>query len=205
MTFTIRCGTFARLAHAANQFYNASPHRPSLNCVRLERRSETVLAIATNSRILAVERIGTNDKQPDGEVCVALDPVMLDYANANQDDLFFIAPVPGVPWATVKSMMGWSFAGNAMHVWDGPDYPNWRAHIPSILPENSRGFVYLYSELIKDLGRSSPSGHLALPFVVDSRRPTMVRDGSNSDWFGVFIPSPDDVPTLRAAEIPEWL
>lgn len=55
------------------------------------------------------------------------------------------------------------------------------------------------------LFESSPSGQITFPAVINSSKPVLLRDVTDSDWLGVFIPTAKDDKKAKAAELPEWL
>lgn len=82
-------------------------------------------------------------------------------------------------------------------------YDDWRSWF--VESSENKGFMFWDTYQVLKLFESSPSGQITFPAVINSSKPVLLRDVTDSDWLGVFIPTAKDDKKAKAAELPEWI
>lgn len=82
-------------------------------------------------------------------------------------------------------------------------YDEWRSWF--VESSENKGFMFWDTYQIIKLFECSPSGQITFPAVINSSRPVLLRDITDSEWVGVFIPTAKDNKKSKPAELPEWL
>lgn len=82
-------------------------------------------------------------------------------------------------------------------------YDEWRSWF--VESSENKGFMFWDTYQIIKLFECSPSGQITFPAVINSSRPVLLRDITDSEWVGVFIPTAKDDKKSKPAELPEWL
>lgn len=208
MKFTISCATFARLASITEFFDPATDQEivDHLSCVRLEAIGGHVLGIVTNHKIAVIEYLGPTN-EPDAVAHIKADPVLINQCRTEAafDSFLEIVYVPEILLATVKTMMGYSYQGNAA-IEGMPEMSpmkNWRKWFPDEMPKKSKGFLYFNIDYISMLVKSSPSAGVVFPEHIDTDVPVVLRDRDNPNWCGLFFPKA--TAPLQPATIPQWV
>ena len=209
MKFTINSATFCRMASIPAFFEpGTDPEiQQQLSCVRLENNKGKVIAIATNQKIAAIEYLGTTNES-DGSVHVTIDPVLINQLKKEIPFNSFIEVVfvPEILTASVKTMLGFSYQGNAsVGIPDQSILKNWRTWFP-VPSKNSKGAMYWNVDHINVLAKSSPSGKIIFPENINTDIPIIIRDVEFAQWVGCFMAkvSPIEQPPIPAT-IPEWM
>lgn len=192
MSFTIPCATFVRLAPVALQpGENMTPNRPFLSCVRLENRSGTRYAIASNSRIFALERLGPTD-DPDGGFNVPLTMLEPCRKEANMASTL-----------TINNMVAKTSFGFMTVLAGTHEYVDWHKHMPVKIAAVANAAMLLDVGVAR-LVASAPSGAVITQRFFDYKKPMVVRDIADPNWFGMFYDaSSQEIQT--PADVPEWL
>lgn len=194
--FIIPTETFVRLSHASQPY--GSPDYKACQSVRLEYRDGGYYAVASNSRIIAVEYLGLT-MEPNAAVNVALfdaetvkpDPAYGDNLRFDWFSEFSILTLNG--GITIQAMPD-----------NEPRFKEWWRVFPEAVPTKSRGAFYMDGELIAKLARSSPSGLLCFAAHVDRKNTAIVRDLHDPNWIGGFI-SDDIEHKAFPATLPDWM
>jgi hypothetical protein len=217
MQFKIPCETFARLSIAAVPLSDVPPTSviDELACVYLEHRKGQTLAIATNNRICAIERLGNTD-QPDGSVCVTIDPVLvqqcLTEAQFDGELTIDVTDNEILRWAAAKTSFGYTYNGNAGRFPEvGTKFKHW-ADWRSILPparkkQEPSGFLHFRAAHLEILAKASPSGCIIFPEIINTDEPILLRDSVDPNWLGMFmgVVEDSDEKQYEPATRPEWL
>lgn len=82
-------------------------------------------------------------------------------------------------------------------------YDEWRSWF--VESSENKGFMFWDTYQIIKLFECSPSGQITFPAVINSSKPVLLRDITDSEWVGVFIPTAKDDKKSKPAELPEWL
>lgn len=200
MKLTIPCEVYSRLSVVAAQAI------AELNCLRIEVVKNSVVAMVTDSRILAAEFIELTNI-PNGALHIAIDPVLIAQCEMESafDSKITFEKVSGIDWITATTTFGYSYPGNAGKFDVDKKLGLWR----SIVPEPAKkaaGFIYQDGDLLSRLARSAPSRRLTYPRIVDTSQPLIVRDAIDPAWLGMFrATDKDQAASLTAATVPEWL
>lgn len=217
MQFTIPCETFARLSYAA--LLNPKPEYDHINCIRIENINGDSYAIATNSMIAAVQYLGKTDSAENGGVCVMIIPELVQQCISEQsfDSVLTIDAMETefYSFASAKTTFGYIHPHNvgwfpADHLYKRPwnTLGSWRIMLPEgdKLPKKSKGFLFMDTEQITNLGKTSPSGRIVFPEIIDSSFPVLVRDSIDPSWVGIFLPrDAGSQSSLSPATYPDWL
>lgn len=194
MNFTIPCATFVRLAPVALQPGEVmSPDRPFLSCVRVENRSGTRFAIASNSRILALERLGPTD-DADGGFNIPLNTPLIEACTKE-------AKLGST--LTVSNMIAKTMFGFTTVLMGSQQYIEWHKHLPVKIAQVANAAMILDDKVMR-LIASAPSGAVVTQRFFDFKKPIVVRDIHDPNWFGMWY----DRSTIEAqtpADVPEWL
>lgn len=210
MQFRIPCETFARLSNVCN-YLKPDEKRP-LNVMFLDYTGGNFYAVVSNSIIAAVQYLGKTD-QPDFCRAVILDPQIINQcrieADLDGELIIDTMDIGGVPFGTAITTFGYKYPSNALFtppnkMWERP-WNDWRKLFPDDVPIRSKGFLFMDTEQLTNLGKSSPSGRFVFPAFIDVNKPVMVRDVIDPDWVGLFLPRDNSQKNLQAATRPEWL
>lgn len=208
MLVNIKCSTFLRIASICNFFEpECDPElKRKINTVRLEIAGEKLLAIATNQKIAAIEKIAYVHGKTDEHMHVNLDPALINQCKAESflDGYLTINTIPEIASAVAQTSSGWAFNGNPCHWFDDTPLDNWRDWIPDEPVKKSEGIMMWNLHHVESLIASSPSGKVIFPEFINARKPLVMRDREDDNWVGVFIPKPHGEIQKTAAEIPEW-
>lgn len=206
MQFKLPCETYIRLHNAAKPSSEDKPKH--LYTLLLENHDGILVAVATNNKILAVEKIGSTD-QPNGSVNIIFDPMLLHQCSIEPDGelTIFVIDNAIMQHASVKTSGGYVYPGNIAMFGEFKEWSTWRSIFPDQLPNTSFGFMYLQGELMANLAASAPSGSFVFPEHIDTRQPVLVNDPIDRSWIGLFMAICDDVRNMNyePAEYPRWL
>lgn len=217
MQFTIPCEIYGRLARIADtSTWRFKPEPlPHLKCIHLEHKSGETVAVVSNRKIAAVQRIGKTD-QPDGAISIIIDPSILAQceieARTDGELIIDVTNIPGFRYAQLRSSLGWAFSGNVGLFFDTPsglhdDWQTWRRILPPAASKKSKGFMYLWCEALAQLAFAAPSGAIVFPECINTDEVIFVQDSIDTDWLGLFIGVGKDASERKfnAATMPKWL
>lgn len=212
MRFTLPCETYVRLTNALNMQKDET--RP-INCIRLDYVAGDYYAVATNAIIIAVQYLGKTDEQ-DGGICLINDQLLK--AQCQQEIPFDgeisvdVIDNEMIQFAAIKTSFGYNHPGNGAifppsEGWGEPWHANgWKKIFPDDVATKSKGFIFMDTEHVANLGRCAPSGRIVFPEKIDSSKPVVVRDAVDPDWLGAFLPrEANKISSLVAATLPDWL
>jgi len=208
MDFAISCETFARLANVVKDFGTNEP-RQYLKSVYIEHKAGNAFAIATNSKIAAIEFLG-QVAIGDGSVNVVADPVLIQQCRTEGqfNGVLTVSVNEVLKFATAKTALGFTYPGNAAIITDRTEFHDWRTWTPDKPVSKSKGAMFWNTENIALLGASSPSGRLLFPEFVDATKPVVIRDITDENWFGLFMPNRlaegEVITYMEGAKLPEW-
>lgn len=194
MIFKLNADVLQRLfkistPHGSTQFKDTQS-------VRLENKDGVAFAIATNSRIIAVENLGETT-EPNGAVNLSNDPGIVAWVHSMADAELKFEWYPG---------MALMFDTHLLPV--VPDetrrWVEWSRIFPNELPTKPNGPLYLDGDIIALLASSAPSGQLLFPKFIDRGQTTVVRDLYDPNWLGGFI-SDTKLAKTEYATLPEWM
>jgi len=161
--------------------------------------------IATGGGLMVVEWIGA----PDGVIHLRLDPALLAQCatEAPFASKLTISVIDGLNIAGAKTTMGYVYPGDPI-MWTGDmvnEFDRWRSVVARALvpAEAPNGGMCWSAHWIAALAASAPSGQVVFEEIIDVNRPTIMRDVTDPNWFGVFMPymKSGDYP---AATLPSW-
>lgn len=197
--YYISADTFIRLAGVAIQSDEKPNTKYELRCVRIEQEGGVAIALASYTKMFVGECL--TECGEDGVVNVTIHPELMAVAEAEaeQSGKLHIQQLPG--WTIARGVVtGRMFPLNA----ELPgDWPDWRGLIPTVTPAKSDGAFTFSGYDVGRMGQSAPSGVFVLPRHVTRGVPVLVRDLTDTNWFGVFLTRKDEA--IKPAEIPEWL
>jgi hypothetical protein len=210
MEFAISCDIFARLANVVRNF-DANETREYLKSVYIEHHLGNAFAVATNSKIAAIEFLGPVAFEQ-GSVNIVADPILIQQCRTEAafGSVLSVSFNEVLQFGTAKTTLGYSYPGNAVIIPRHPDFKKWRNWTPDKPVTQSKGAMFWNTETIAALGASSPSGRLLFPEFIDADKPVVVRDITDDNWFGLFMGrerKTDDGETItytEGAKLPEW-
>lgn len=204
--FSVPCETLKRMA-VVHSFFRANvtdAEKKELDAIRLENKNGLSFAVATNRRIAAIELLGST-QQPDGVCHVKLAPDVL--TQIEKEAVYGSHAFFNVEHADCSSLLQTSL-GSAFQnpcVWlDDTPLNNWRnwAEEPSNQPKGP--FMMDLSD-IDLLFKSSPTGEIVLPTVINVESSIVVRDRENPAWVGLFNGEQKNPPSpITPSELPDW-
>lgn len=193
----IPCDTFARLSTLA---VDASDD--DFRCIRLDNG----IAIASNRRLMALEKINTFE----GVLHIVVDAALVSQCKTEAawgSDLI-VSYTPELNIAVAKTTLGYIHPGNALVIQQVPDnYNRWRevaerCRVPS---DQSHGAMFWDADLIAKLAYTSPSGRVVFEENINATgRPTLMRDITSHEWVGIFQPWSIDV-NHSPAKLQSWV
>lgn len=198
MNYKLKCETYVRLCNVLNFIpENASEW---FNSIRLEGN----YVIASNRQIMAVERL--DYENPETPIHIinneALKKQCQDESKFNSDLLIHVNPA--LKFASAKTTFGYNFPENAVKWLEGEnDLDRWKDVIPSERNTKTYGAMFWEAHNIANLGKAAPSGCIVFEEFIDSRKPVIIQDLNDDNWFAVFVPNVND-GTVAAAVLPEW-
>lgn len=210
MKITISCATFARIAQITGFFDLSTDPEISkqLSCVRIEVKDGHAFAISTNQKIAAIEYIGATEEK-DCAFHIKADKQLIDQCvkEIPFDSFLNIIYIPEILMATISTMLGYNYAGNAADeiMPEASLLKNWRTWFPDEMPKKSHGFLYFDTDHLKTLCQSSPSGQIIFPEIINTDFPIVLRDKQNPNWCGLFFGKDAELSDLKGATMPEWL
>lgn len=110
-------------------------------------------------------------------------------------------------FAVIKTSLGFQTTGNVLFTEAlDPAWEKWRSIVMQCKQpaEKVNGGMFWATEGIKRLADSSPSGLIVFEEIIDTNRPTLIRDVKDYHWIGIFQPvSRDD--HYSPATLPSWM
>lgn len=192
--FSIPCETFLRLSKVAGD--EASWHT---------LRYDNGCLVATDRRFMAIEQVASAP----GVYHLVLDEALLRQCEIEKDFNSRIAFTVNemLGFAVGKTSLGYVTTANIAH--SGPvhaDWSRWREIVmqcatPAAKPN---GGMFWDMDGLARLAASSPSGLVVFEEVIDTNRPTLVRDVKDYQWLGVFHPN-SAADHYSPASLPTWM
>lgn len=192
----IPCEVIARLSHLRH-----CEKYPDFDAIRLERGK----VIATNGKLLAVENVPSLDlSEP---VHLVLDDALIKQCEVEAKASGRLDLIVTMGMVMCKSTFGYqapiqTFTGPT------PNWDRWREVIADAQKQSDvpGGVMVWDAQDIYDLARSSPSGRVEFPKVIDaSKRCIVIRDSASHDWCGFFVPTITDGKHYSGAVVPGWV
>lgn len=173
-----------------------------LRCIRLEIKDKKLFAITTNGTLGVIEYLGNVDNADNvchikltEEIMTALE------LDSLADGVTSIEIIDELAVGKLSTMLNGSYND---FIWpDETPLNNWREWIE--LPTESKGFMYWDVYQIEMLFKTSPTGKIVFPEIINSTAPIILRDVGSDNWLGLFIPKPARDEDVIAATLPEWL
>lgn len=199
MEITIPCETIVRLQSLIASL--PASFDPVWSTIRFDNGQ----AVVSDRCFMAIENI----KAFEGVGHIIVSPEFLAQcvteAQFNGDALIVINEA--LSYAVAKTTFGWQ-SDNLFFAGVGTDFDKWRAIVKDAAAdrEKSSGGMFWNAREVAALAETSPSGRIVFAEFIDTAHPTLVRDVTDYDWLGVFMPR--DKPggsTVRAAEITSWM
>ena len=157
--------------------------------------------IGTNDTVACVQHLET-DNTDSCYINITKDLVKIVYNELNKEGFLNFETIPELAMGSVSDSTGHIYTD--IIIWpDESPLDNWREWFR--LSEESQGFMFANLEQLETLWKSSPSGNIVFPEVINASEPVIVRDVTDANWVGVFIPSLESKATLKPATLPEWL
>lgn len=201
MQIEVPAEVIMRLSGLVNQL-PMNEKRDWLSSLFFEARGGHLFAGATNAMFAAIEYVGVTDS-PDGFVVVSRDAFPLFEA----ETIFTVAEWSVMNWCAVTANNGFALSSDAAI--RSPDalatLRNWRSWFPQEPATKPGRPMFIDVDGLKALVRSSPSGRVVFPLVIDADQPILVRDTMSERWIGVFFARPNSGLFLKGAQLPEWM
>ena len=204
MEVSVNCDTFARLSKIA-----LSNQGGYLRSIFLEiTEAGDVLAIATNRKIAAIEKIG---KSSIGvmKMNVCVDEALVEQCKteiAFNSSIIFINN-PMLKFVSAKTSLGFVHSGNAgIYTTEENAFETWRDWFPDELPTKPNGGIFSNLENLALLASSSPTASVVFQEIIDNKQPVIVQDIHEPAWLGLFMPRPDaQTRSPEPFSIPDWV
>jgi hypothetical protein len=194
--YVIPCETIDRLSKIAS-----GDNNPWFAALRIDDGC----VIATSGQLMAVEYIDI----PDGIFHLRLDAALVAQCatEAPFGSKLTVSVIDGLNIAGAKTTMGYTYPGDPC-LWSLDavnDFNRWREVVArALVPADApNGGMCWSADLTARLAAASPSGQVVFEEVIDINRPTVIRDATDPNWFGLFMPhlKSGDYP---AATLPSW-
>jgi len=198
MNYKLKCETYARLCNVLD--YMPENANEWFNSIRLEGN----YVIASNRQILIVERL--NYVNPSEPIHIINSEVLrkqcLEEAKFNSDLTIHVNPM--LKFASAKTTFGYNFPENAT-LWSDQEnhMDRWAETIPTAHNTMTYGAMFWEATNIANLSKASPSGCIVFEQYIDERKPILIRDMNDENWFAVFVPGVED-GSVPPAELPVW-
>lgn len=198
--YVISCDTVARLAKVLQVMPdNASEWFRSI-------RIDNGCAVVSNRATMVVELIGG----PSGIVHLRTDPELVEQCikEAPYGGKVTVTVNEALKFAVAKTTFGYAHPGNCA-VWSdvSNELDRWRSIAWQTKEplEKSVGAMFWNVDQISTLGDASPSGRIVFEAHIDAqRRPTVIRDITDYNWFALFNPF-NASESYSPATLPTWL
>lgn len=209
MQFQMLCDTYYRLTRVL-QDYKPGEQRAEMFSIYVEAYNGDIVAVASNGKILAAERICSTPALGNWHTNIVVTPALIEQCKteiqyAGKLDIIWS---PELKFATIKSSLGYQHPGNGALIFETDHLirQKWRKLPPEPI-KASKGALAMKVTSVMLLGEASPSGEIILPAFFDAGQTVIVRDRYDSDWLGMFTPHLDDgkgrVP-VDPAILPLW-
>lgn len=119
-----------------------------------------------------------------------------------------ITPNPILQWTSATTTLGWAPPDNLGYYGDRGQYEQWYDKMvrPCITPATEpNGALVCHASDVARLAATSPSGSVVFERVINTARPTLLRDINSPDWVGFFHPRFNDGIYHPPAAVPDWL
>lgn len=211
--FTLNCATFVRMASIIEGYEPTEIDRAELMSVAVLFRGGKVFAAASNSKIFAVEFIGTIDA-PDDIVRIIPDAKLVEQCRTETafNSVLTVETNDMLKFATAKTSLGYNHPTNAAlwdcHPGDKIDYLlNMMRGFKTV--KKSKNAMHWYADGLRGLFNAAPSGRVLFPEHFDASEAVILRDPVDPNWCGLFLPTirDSDKPsmTMDAATLPDWI
>lgn len=198
MQVQINADVFVRFANLARNLPANDP-RNYLRSVMVEVANGNAFIVATDSRFMAVQRLG--EMAGEFRACVLADDVLTGQAAAEipfSSSLFISAE-------KVTTALGFMYPGNpfiSAPLGKINEMFTWRSLL-QVKVENAGGTMFIDTARMQALINTSPSGRVLFPPKIDIAKPIVVKDAVDPDWLGVFLGRTEDAP-LSYGSLPGW-
>lgn len=198
MKYKIKCETYARLCNVLN--YMPENATEWFNSIRLEGN----FAIASNKQIMVVERLDFTN--PDEPMHIVHSEILRkqceNEAKFNSDLEINVNSM--LKFSNAKTTFGYNFQENAT-MWNDfeNDLGRWKEVVPTNCNTATHGAMFWEANNIANLSKSSPSGCIVFEEFIDERKPVIIRDINDENWFATFVPGVSD-GSIEPAKLPEW-
>lgn len=120
-----------------------------------------------------------------------------------------VTPNEMIKWTVARTTMGFEI-NESIGVWptEPTTFDKWFEKLvrPCLTPATlTNGALICDADDIARLAATSPSGRIIFESVIDTSRPTILRDIDDSRWVGFFWPKLHDGRYHAPASIPRWL
>jgi len=210
MNFNISCDLYSRFSKVCHFLPPSVPEGVAelIKCIRLENINGKSYAIVTNQKIGCIEYLGETT-EPDGFMHLVVDETLMNQSESEKTygSTMNIVNIEAAGVASLTTMLGFSYAGNASAMVENHIMSDWRkwAHIEEV--KKAKGALYFDLDYLSSMAKASPTGRIYFAEKIDVDKPIPVRDIYNDNWVGVFIGKPNpnekDVPA-GGAKAPEW-
>jgi hypothetical protein len=208
MDFTISCEIFARLANVVKDI-PATETRAHLKSVYVEHKNGNAFAVVSNSKFAAIEHLGKVEGG-DGSIHIAADAALIQQCQTEApfNSVLAVGYNDMLKFATAKTTLGYCYPGNAAITADGSPLVEWRKWAPEKPVKATKGAMFWNTENIIAIGKSSPSGRVLFPEFIDATKPVVIRDVTDDNWLGIFMPNRavegETITYSEGAKLPEW-
>ena len=174
-----------------------------LKKLKIEIKDKKCFLVGTNNTIACVQYLGVQEQADDScYIDVTKSLQTLVYKELNNEGFLTFETIPEIAMGNVTDSKGQSY--NDIIIWpDESPLDKWREWFK--LSTESSGFMYCTVIDIDTLWHCSPSGQIVFPEVINASEPVIVRDITDANWLGVFIPAVDGKAIIKPATLPEWL
>lgn len=211
VSLSIPCEVYSRLATLALSVAQTE-NRNYLRSIYVERRNGKLIAVVTNVKTAAIENLGVQPGD-DCSVAIVADEKIIAQCNIEKNfgAALNIVVNDMLKYTAIKSTFGASYEQNCyVDLPQKCEFKLWRQWLPDALPVSPYGAMFSNLEMLSTLARTSPTGRVVFPAIIDARVPVVVRDVDDDRWLGVFVPNSLDMETGEityhaGAKFPEWL
>ena len=198
--YVIPCDTFYRISRVAAT--RDDEIHPSWSSMRIDDGC----LIASDRSFMAVENYTAHQK---GVAHLNIDPALIEQCRteAKFNGRVTVTVNEILKYAQAKTTFGYVTKENLLYTADlDPDWDRWReiinkAREPATKPN---GVMFWHADNIQRLAESSPSGRVVFESVIDTSRPTLLRDVTDYHWLGIFQ-ARSRYEQYSPATVPTWI
>jgi hypothetical protein len=197
---SLSCETFLRISGIIDDL--PSDMHPSWSTLRFQDGC----IIATDKSFMAIENFSSVQHAP---FHIIPDPALLAQCETESkfNSRMTIVVNEMLKFAVIKTSLGFQTTANVFYTGEiDPAWEKWKSLVMQCKTpaEKVNGAMFWALHGISRLAASSPSGLIVFEEMIDTNRPTLIRDVKDYHWLGVFHPTSMQ-DHYSPATLPSWI